>query len=252
NPITEIATALDTSAPRSSSSATVNAFYKIGLLPVNTTFAVSKTDKYWQVSQPAQQVTIATPTSFNLSPQLNGVALPNGSADVWLFPGTYSFDATASLINVTAAPFVVQNTAKAKLTQPDQIRWGLTSDGQTQVVSLVTSKLNGCLVEQSYTTSCDFPAFPGGYPHGWPAPKTDTIKWSPGDVSSIVSSAQITVADPATSNGRLLATVPLNTRFRVAFIQANGWHSGGAFQMDAVAVDITDPNNMTMTFSTAA
>ncbi|MCL2782626.1 MAG: hypothetical protein FWD80_01415, partial [Propionibacteriaceae bacterium] len=41
NPITEIATALDTSAPRSSSSATVNAFYKIGLLPVNTTFAVS-------------------------------------------------------------------------------------------------------------------------------------------------------------------------------------------------------------------
>ena len=237
-PITNITvTPSDTPSP---AEAHIAASYNIGATGVSTQYDVKLIGDEYLITTITQQVNLISVYIDGLGMALNGVSLSGlqlGSVD--LFPGTYQFTLTNSMLVLSPDQFTVKDVSSFTAINANP---KLADDAQARLATAVQTALNNCLAEKAMVTSCGFGV--GGL-QGGATPNTNSIVWRITSGSSDFS--QVSFAQYSQQYTEAGAPVDIKVQCTMRDTKGNQYRSN-SIPLTAVLVDFTDPDNMQVTF----
>ena len=225
--------------------ASVTATYNIGSQSVTAMYDTVLVNKHWFLTQVSNQVDLSMDLPwYGLSGlSLNGASLDGADlTTAELFPGTYAVTLTSDLLTMSGNnQFVV--TDPQSFPDPLDLSLDLSAGAQTAFQQAAQTTLDGCMKEQTLTTSCGF-GFTGL--EGGGSPDLSTLTWtfesgSSDDFSGTTFSLSDEM-DPTTADGSIDVWID------AALYDTVGGHYKDYVFLYWVDVDFSDPSNLAVTF----
>lgn len=237
NPITNI------NVPKSTSSTAVTATYSIGSKAVTASYFVTKSGKYYMLSQ-GTTLTVMPLIDDGVTVSINGVAIKSQSAELAMFPGSYVVTVDNPLLTVTNGSFIV--TSPTGTPDTSSMSLDLSTDAQAKFQDAAKTQLDSCMAEKAMETSCGF---------GFSASDEDTgnsididnstIQWIYGSGSSDDFSGA-TFSYDGYSGLTASASISIDIELDVSDTSGNPYYQTDTlYEAD---VDFTDPSNLAVTF----
>jgi len=217
----------------------VQVTYSIGGQQVSTDYQTTPYQKQYLLLAAVDTMDLSDIYQPGIGMTLNGVTLDGLSlSQASLFPGSYQLATTNSLLAFTPSTFVIQSPSDYNF--PD-IDTELAPTSQATLAAAAKAKLDGCLQEKALTNSCGF-GMNGIEGSGTPDPSTVTWKINSGSDSFSTTQFQTQYASPTTVTG--YNNIDLTETVKDT--------AGSTYTFDTfvgeVTIDITDPNNLVVTF----
>lgn len=222
----------------------VVATYNIGTQRVSANFYPEQIGKEYLLDDAAQSVNLTYIYQAGIGMALNGVSLDGLQlSSVYLFPGTYQFTTTNSLLVFSPGQFVVEDPDG--FTSTSSIQLALASDAQPKLQAAAKTALDGCLTEKTLVTSCGF-GLTGSLPGGG-TPDLSTLTWTV--ASGDATFAQTTFSAATYSSNPTSAKASVSLKITGQLNDTAGKSYSGNTYVFSVTVDFSDPANMKVTFS---
>jgi len=241
--------------------AEVTANYKFGDRPVTNVFSALKQDGgKWCLGGVTTWVRIDRDTTFSyfgynaswfvppdrgthLQLTLNSVDFTDN--DIYVFPGTYQFAVSNSLVQVVGGGFTVDAPYPSRLPIDVPGKIALTDAGERAIARMAQDKLTGCLAETTPTTSC-------GFRTSWSPSNTGTWSTVPPTFDLTEWRWVLANGDVWVSDAKGLAKYPLayapGTQVWADFTSTGS--NGEPFTTGTIltiTADISDPSNIVVT-----
>lgn len=226
----------------------IQASYTIGDQRVNTTFYVTKYDKYYMIDS---EITSDVSMYFGLGSDgpalsLNGVSIPTSLTSATLFPGTYNVTSDNALLEVTNGQFTVTDPSSYFSTSSMDV--ALTSDATAKFAAAAKNALSSCMNEKATLTSCGFGADAPTSGGKTVNVDTNTIKWYfAKGYSSDFSDAEFDYY--GYSNAYQATAYESKSMYFELDDRSGNSYSSYNYYIYKVTVDFTDPDNFVVTFS---